>query len=138
MWKGNVSTTAVLYSLDLTTASASLIGTNLGFDNVTYGSQDMDFNPEDGNLYWSAYWSSGFFDEGGSFRVIDPIAGTSTEIGTFGSFETITGLSINADCPTPVEMTSFTASANGNSVTLNWSTATETNNKGFTVERMSG
>ncbi len=86
--EGTFSTTAVLYSLDLTTASASLIGTNLGFDNVTYGSQDMDFNPEDGNLYWSAYWSSGFFDEGGSFRVIDPIAGTSTEIGTFGSFET--------------------------------------------------
>ncbi len=50
----------------------------------------------------------------------------------------ITGLSINADCPTPVEMTSFTASANGNSVTLNWTTATETNNKGFNVERMSG
>ncbi len=135
--EATLTSTAVLYSLNLSTAAATVIGTNLGFDNVTFGSQDMDFNPEDGYLYWSAYWSSGFFDEGGSFRVIDPVGGTSTEIGVFGSFETITGLSINADCPTPVEMTSFSASANSNSVTLNWSTATETNNKGFSVERLS-
>jgi len=136
--EGLMTTTAVLYSLDLTTAAAAQIGTNLGFDNVTFGSQDMDFDPQSGNLYWSAYWSSGFFDEGGSFRVVDALAGTSTELGVFGSFETITGLSINADCPTPVEMTSFSAAAEGNSVTLSWSTATETNNQGFSVERMSG
>ncbi len=37
--------------------------------------------------------------------------------------------------PVPVEFTSFTANANGNNVTLNWSTATETNNSGFSVER---
>ena len=35
----------------------------------------------------------------------------------------------------PVEMTSFTASVNGNQVTLNWTAATELNNKGFAVER---
>ena len=69
--------------------------------------------------------------------MIDASTGTSTEIGTFGQFETITGLSVDAECVTPVEMTSFTASANGNSVTLYWSTATETNNQGFSVERMS-
>ena len=38
----------------------------------------------------------------------------------------------------PVEFTSFTASANGNEITLNWSTATETNNRGFEVQRKSG
>lgn len=37
----------------------------------------------------------------------------------------------------PVELTSFTALIIGNSVTLSWSTATETNNFGFTVERKS-
>ena len=136
--EGLMTTTAVLYSLDLTTAAATQIGTNLGFDNVTYGSQDMDYNPENGNLYWTAYWSSGFFSEGGSFRVIDPAAGTSTEISTFNQFETITGFSINADCIVPVELSSFNASVNGTSVTLNWTTATETNNQGFSVERMSG
>ena len=35
----------------------------------------------------------------------------------------------------PVELASFTATSNENSVTLNWSTATETNNSGFSVER---
>ena len=35
----------------------------------------------------------------------------------------------------PVELASFTASADENSVKLNWSTATETNNSGFAIER---
>ncbi len=39
------------------------------------------------------------------------------------------------DLAVPVELISFTASANVNSVTLDWSTATETNNHGFEIER---
>ncbi len=35
----------------------------------------------------------------------------------------------------PVELTSFSASANEGTVVLNWQTATETNNKGFEIER---
>ncbi len=35
----------------------------------------------------------------------------------------------------PVELTSFVSVINGNSVTLNWSTNTETNNAGFDIER---
>lgn len=35
----------------------------------------------------------------------------------------------------PVELTSFAANVNGNSVTLNWQTATELNNRGFAIER---
>jgi 3',5'-cyclic AMP phosphodiesterase CpdA len=38
----------------------------------------------------------------------------------------------------PVELTSFAASLNGSDVTLRWSTATETNNKGFEIETKSG
>ncbi len=38
--------------------------------------------------------------------------------------------------PLPVELTSFTAQAIGNNITLNWQTATEVNNYGFEVERM--
>ena len=38
---------------------------------------------------------------------------------------------------TPVELQSFTASLAANVVTLDWSTATETNNKGFEIERSS-
>jgi len=38
----------------------------------------------------------------------------------------------------PVELSSFTAAVSGNDVTLNWVTATETNNQGFEIERNSG
>ena len=37
--------------------------------------------------------------------------------------------------PVPVELSSFTATANGKEVILNWSTATELNNQGFEVQR---
>ena len=36
----------------------------------------------------------------------------------------------------PVELTSFTAVSNGQDVEINWTTATETNNQGFEIERM--
>jgi len=35
----------------------------------------------------------------------------------------------------PVELTSFTAALNGNDINLQWQTATETNNRGFEVQR---
>jgi hypothetical protein len=38
----------------------------------------------------------------------------------------------------PVELTSFVANVSDRNVTLNWSTATETNNQGFDIERNSG
>jgi len=41
------------------------------------------------------------------------------------------------DAPLPVELTSFTSLVNRRDVTLNWTTATETNNSGFDIERSS-
>ncbi|MEE9448852.1 MAG: T9SS type A sorting domain-containing protein, partial [Ignavibacteriaceae bacterium] len=38
----------------------------------------------------------------------------------------------------PVELISFVASVNKNNVTLSWTTATETNNQGFEIQRNSG
>jgi hypothetical protein len=132
------SSIAVLNSLNLSTAAATAIGTDLGLADVTGFSQDMDFDPDNGNLYWSGYWASGFFSEGGSFRLVDVTTGTSTEISAFGQFETITGFNVNGICATvPVELESFTAIVNNNNVLLQWSTATETNNSGFNIERKS-
>lgn len=42
---------------------------------------------------------------------------------------------INAGGSIPVELTALSANVNGSNVTINWKTATETNNKGFAVER---
>ncbi len=47
-------------------------------------------------------------------------------------------MSVTGDEVIPVELTSFTAKAGNGNVVLNWSTATETNNHGFEVQRNSG
>ena len=44
----------------------------------------------------------------------------------------------NSHVIVPVELASFSASVNGNNVTLSWMTATELNNRGFNVERTTG
>lgn len=41
----------------------------------------------------------------------------------------------DSENPLPVELISFTAISKGNEVSLNWTTVSETNNKGFEVER---
>jgi len=51
-------------------------------------------------------------------------------------FSTLAGGPYNSGSnPLPVELTSFTAAVNGKEVILNWSTATETNNRIFEIER---
>ncbi|MEO8666773.1 MAG: FG-GAP-like repeat-containing protein, partial [Ignavibacteria bacterium] len=42
---------------------------------------------------------------------------------------------LNGDTPSPVELSSFSSVVNTGNVTLNWTTASEDNNKGFEVER---
>lgn len=42
---------------------------------------------------------------------------------------------INYNAPLPVELSAFTSTVTKNNVTLNWSTANETNNSGFEIER---
>ncbi|QOJ28332.1 MAG: T9SS type A sorting domain-containing protein [Ignavibacteriales bacterium] len=59
--------------------------------------------------------------------------GTNTPTGTIDGIR----VSTTWDYLVPVELTSFTGNVSGNSVQLGWTTATETNNSGFSVERKS-
>jgi hypothetical protein len=82
--------------------------------------------------------------------IIDQTGGVLLNIGPFigqglatipGSYTSILSkayLLMEYDNIVPVELTSFTTSVlqNENAVQLNWTTATETNNSGFVVERM--
>ena len=58
----------------------------------------------------------------------------------FGLFAALSNGSVVELLPgvVPVELTSFSANVNGTEVNLLWSTATETNNSGFEVQRKSG
>jgi hypothetical protein len=67
---------------------------------------------------FSACWASGY---------------TATS-GAQGNFAIV---QIKGDDIIPVELTSFKSVVAGNSVKLTWTTATETNNKGFEIERAS-
>ncbi|MBS1551564.1 MAG: T9SS type A sorting domain-containing protein [Bacteroidetes bacterium] len=58
-------------------------------------------------------------------------------LGSNSDFIGIDALEIDGDGVLPVELSSFAAVINNNSVTLNWSTLTETNNSGFDIERSS-
>ena len=57
-------------------------------------------------------------------------------VATTGSFSEF-ALASDSD-PLPVELTTFTATTSGEAVTLQWQTASETNNAGFEVERATG
>jgi hypothetical protein len=87
---------------------------------------------ESGNFYW----------ETGNLDVTYGVAGSA-------SYTTTPGTSWNLDPYSdlgiiitinwiPVELVSFQAIASGSDVNLNWVTATETNNRGFAIQRSSG
>lgn len=59
------------------------------------------------------------------------IAGTAYPPGSFDAHAYV----VKIDNPVPVELTSFNATFHNNTVQLSWSTAAETNNSGFAVER---
>lgn len=99
----------------------------------------------DGNLRWAVNAGSAWMDEGSSVSTDKYgncyVAGRVSQNPTFGNISLggdelnhfITKI-IDSDV-VPVELISFSASTNGNNVNLNWSTATETNNSGFEIER---
>jgi Secretion system C-terminal sorting domain len=80
-----------------------------------------------------------FFDEAISYEGGTVFTtGKAVHARTFGSGGLAYNVNVDtSDTNVPVELTSFTASVNDGNVTLNWSTATETNNRGFEVERKS-
>ncbi len=64
-----------------------------------------------------------------------------TDGGATGNNSNFVGLDyfrVSGPGTVPVELTSFSANTVGTTVTLNWATATETNNRGFEIQRKSG
>ena len=113
-WYGGAGTVGFAYTTDGGTSWASIWEVvdppgSIGPENVT-----VPFTG-DANLQIGFYWSGDSYNI--NFWHIDDVC-------VYGVV--------------PVELTSFTASVDGRNVTLNWSTATETNNQGFEIERNSG
>lgn len=97
-----------------------------GVDNLT----DIRVARWDGSeLKWKDHGNGGTTGSG------DPGTGTVQSSGILTNFSTFTLGSASGDNPLPIELLSFTASCQNNNIILKWSTASETNNDYFTIER---
>ncbi|HLG33190.1 MAG TPA: T9SS type A sorting domain-containing protein [Ignavibacteriaceae bacterium] len=94
-------------------------------------------------IYNNSTASSAFFWETGNLDVTHGVAGNNFAVETpgvtwLGNTGNDQAIQINGDNAVPVELVSFEATTNGTNVNLNWATASETNNQGFSIERSSG
>ncbi len=92
--------------------------------------------------YGRIWWLARTGQNGASFVNEDPTGLTGTAFGwenaDYSSAPNDLDLAFQisgATGPVPVELTSFAATLNNNVVNLDWSTATESNNQGFDIER---
>ncbi|MAT59534.1 MAG: hypothetical protein CMF23_16305 [Ignavibacteriae bacterium] len=82
----------------------------------------------------SDIYTSSLINAGGRIDEVEFYVG-STEVGNDLNNLFFNSLEIRSDSPLPVELTSFSALSQSNTVNLTWETATEVNNYGFEIER---
>jgi hypothetical protein len=119
------------YSFNPVTGASALLGP-IGF-NAQYG-QDMDIDIENNIIYLAAFNNN---TNCGELRTMDPNTGMTTLLSAFQDQLSVFAIDNGYDI-VPVELISFIARVSSGNITLNWSTSTETNNKGFEVEKLFG
>ena len=122
MWNKMTSFSSGLshYSIDVVDTNYFAIGSSSGITAFT----------TNGGSTWALHPTNGF---GSIYAILYDIPTTGQPraytAGMYGAIFERDGITV------PVEMSTFTANVNGNSVSLNWATATETNNSGFEIYR---
>ena len=91
------------------------------------------FRTTDGGYTWRQQFNSASI----GFHCIDAVDSNNVYLAADDGVILFTTIGGGEPGPTPVELISFQASVQKNNVTLSWSTATETNNHGFEVQRES-
>lgn len=100
-------------------------------NGITCGSTGRVYSTTDGGATWS------FENTGASTLYSVYIEKASTGFSSVYLSGSGGLVQKNSNLIIPVELTSFTASVQGNEITLNWSTATELNNQGFEIQKKS-
>jgi len=111
------------------------------FDETSYGFVEVSLD----NTNWTTVKTYDVADVRSSHELIDLSNYTSHQSEVYIRLKSvqpgwhwwwaIDNFEVNGIWLIPVELTSFTSSVIENDVTLNWQTATETNNQGFQIER---
>jgi hypothetical protein len=116
---------------------------------VSYGFSDIfiaKYNP-DGNCLWAKNAGGIEYDDGMGISADANgncyTTGTFQQSGTFGTIQLSgsyfssggTYITKISPIPSPVELTAFNVNSKNGTVNLNWSTATEKNNRGFEIQR---
>ena len=159
---GVLSADAYLCGQGTTTITTAILNTALDATNYQFVSIEFDndwkapgtpaFANMDVSTNGGASWEIVFsYDETQparrthEFWDVSSLVGENQFLIRFLSFQpewywhwAIDNIAVYATDIIPVELTSFTASAAGNMIALNWATSTETNNQGFEIERNSG
>jgi hypothetical protein len=102
----------------------------------------------DGGTTWNAVWSKVGVDARNTTEVVDITSDVTGQSDVRFRFRVVQpgwdwwwvvdNVCIYGHWVVPVELTSFAANAAGRNVDLSWTTATETNNQGFHIERSNG
>jgi len=118
-------------TVDVPSTSPTLYKVEFKDENygMTVGSIGRTYYTSDGGTTWNF--------ENTSMSTIYALSIEKTSADTSAAFVVGTNAYVmrNHKVLIPVELASFSASVNGNDVTLSWITATELNNSGFQVER---
>jgi hypothetical protein len=118
-------------NVDVGNTSPTLYSIDFRFEDngMVVGSSGRTFYTTDGGTTWN-------FEHAGMGSVYSVyVERTSLDTSSAYICGTSSNIMKNSVVIVPVELESFTASVNGNNVTLSWTTATELNNLGFQVER---
>jgi hypothetical protein len=120
--------TSEFWILDRTNG-ASNVSVTLSWDGFSGGVENLS------TLRVCRWDGSMWRNHGNGGTTGNTAVGTITSSAPITSFSPFTLGSSNPQNPLPVELLTFTATAASNAVNLDWSTASETNNHFYTVER---
>ncbi len=116
----------------LDAATATITFSYLGSENTMI----LPYNTGNiGAQWWASAWLPNNANVGSAPAVTAGV-GTVTAPGLVFAAATFTPMVLSSlAAPLPIELVNFTSQCNGNAVQVSWSTATETNNSHFTLQR---
>jgi len=128
----------VPYSIALDNSGGVYVTGKTTIPGFLYDFATVKYNSAGTELWVKRFDGASNMNDGATWVSIDDsgnvfVAGNSMYFTNFASDFVV--IKYSQDSGLPVELTSFTASVSGRDVNLKWSTASETNNYGFEIER---